>query len=206
MAVTRRGARSAPLKEEVNALKRERILTEARALFFERGYQGTTLDAVAERLHVTKPVIYAHWTNKAELLAEICERGTKHSLEAVERASKATGSPKQRLANMVEEMCRVIIDHQANVTVFFREEKHVPPESVRRIDTWRSSFDDKLSALLQAGNDAGEFKVQDVRLASLAIGGVITWMYAWYRPHGRLSPEELGGRISRLVLNMVGAA
>jgi TetR/AcrR family transcriptional regulator, cholesterol catabolism regulator len=206
LAVTRRGARSAPLKEEVNALKRERILTEARALFFERGYQGTTLDAVAERLHVTKPVIYAHWTNKAELLAEICERGTKYSLEAVERAVKATGSPKQRLSALVEEMSRVIIDHQANVTIFFREEKHVPPESIRRIDAWRSTFDDRLSSLLQAGADSGDFKVQDARLASLAIGGVITWMYAWYRPHGRLSPEELGNRISRLVLNMVGAS
>ena len=206
MAVTRRGTRSAPLKDEVNALKRERILTEARALFFERGYQGTTLDAVAERLHVTKPVIYAHWTNKAELLAEICERGTKHSLEAVERAAKATGSPKQRLAAMVEEMCRVIIDNQANVTIFFREEKHVPVEAVERIDAWRSTFDDLLSGLLQAGNDAGEFKVADARLTSLAIGGVITWMYAWYRPHGRLSPEELGARLSRLVLNMVGAS
>jgi len=206
LAVTRRGTRSAPLKDEVNALKRERILTEARALFFERGYQGTTLDAVAERLHVTKPVIYAHWTNKAELLAEICERGTKHSLEAVERAAKATGSPKQRLAAMVEEMCRVIIDNQANVTIFFREEKHVPAEAVERIDAWRSTFDDLLSGLLQAGNDAGEFKVADARLTSLAIGGVITWMYAWYRPHGRLSPEELGARLSRLVLNMVGAS
>lgn len=206
MAVTRRGARSAPLKEEVNALKRERILTEARTLFFERGYQGTTLDAVAERLHVTKPVIYAHWTNKAELLAEICERGTKYSLEAVERAAKATGSPKQRLAAMVEEMCRVIIEHQANVTVFFREEKHVPAESISRIDAWRSTFDDKLSSLLQAGVEAGEFRVTDVRLTGLAIGGVITWMYAWYRPHGRLSPEELGNRLSRLVLNMVGAS
>lgn len=206
MAVTRRGTRSAPLKDEVNALKRERILTEARTLFFERGYQGTTLDAVAERLHVTKPVIYAHWTNKAELLAEICERGTKYSLEAVERAAKATGSPKQRLAAMVEEMCRVIIDHQANVTIFFREEKHVPPESIERIDGWRSNFDDLLSGLLQAGVQAGEFKIADARLSSLAIGGVITWMYAWYRPHGRLSPEELGARLSRLVLNMVGAA
>ena len=205
MATIRRALRPAPLKDEVNALKRERILTEARALFFERGYQGTTLDAVAERLHVTKPVIYAHWTNKAELLGEICERGTKYTLDAVERALKAPGSHAQRLAGLVEDMCRVVIEHQANVTIYFREEKHVPPDAVKRIDGWRASIDEKLSSLLQAGVDAGEFRVQDVRVTTLAIGGISTWMYAWYRPHGRLAAAELGQRMARLVLNMVGA-
>src|SRR5439155_16749837 len=103
LATIRRALRSAPLKDEVNALKRERILTEARALFYERGYQGTTLDAVAERLHVTKPVIYAHWTNKAELLGEICERGTKYTLDAVDRWLKIPGTPSHRLAGLVED-------------------------------------------------------------------------------------------------------
>ena len=48
-----------------------------------------------------------------------------------------------------------MIEHQANVTIYFREEKHVPPDAVKRIDGWRSSIDEKLSSILQAGVDAG---------------------------------------------------
>ena len=46
------------LKTEVQEFKRLRILEEARELFFSQGYEATTLDAIAERLHVTKPFIY----------------------------------------------------------------------------------------------------------------------------------------------------
>ena len=38
------------IRDEVAALKRERIITAAVELFYERGYENTTLDAVAERL------------------------------------------------------------------------------------------------------------------------------------------------------------
>ena len=57
------------IKDEIAALKRERIIGAAVELFYERGYENTTLEAVAERLGVTKPFIYSHFGSKAELLA-----------------------------------------------------------------------------------------------------------------------------------------
>ena len=38
------------LKNEVSDFKRRRIREEASHLFFELGYEGTTLDAIAQRL------------------------------------------------------------------------------------------------------------------------------------------------------------
>jgi len=57
------------IRDEVIALKRERTITAAVELFYERGYENTTLDAVAERLGVTKPFIYAHFRSKTEPVA-----------------------------------------------------------------------------------------------------------------------------------------
>jgi hypothetical protein len=51
---------------------------------------------------------------------------------------------------------------------------------------------------------AGEFKVDDVRSASLAIGGMISWIYVWYRPDGRLTPEAIGERMATYTLRLVG--
>ena len=39
---------TAPLKNEIAAYKRRRIVEEASLLFFKSGYEATTLDAVAE--------------------------------------------------------------------------------------------------------------------------------------------------------------
>ncbi|ANK81699.1 MAG: hypothetical protein TEF_13510 [Rhizobiales bacterium NRL2] len=194
------------MREEIARLKRERILEEARQLFFERGYQGTTLDAVAKRLEVTKPFIYSHFENKAALLGEISERGTARSLEAITRAHDREGDPKMRLADAVEEFVQVLIDHRANVAVYFREQQYVPEESARKIDDMRAEFDTKLAALIQEGVDKGQFRVRDVGMATLALGGMISWMYTWHRPGGRLSDAEVRANMLELVMNMLRAS
>ena len=74
------------IKDEVSALKRQRILEEASRLFFEKGYSGSTLEALAGRLEVTKPFIYSYYASKADLLSAICETGITLSLVELEKA------------------------------------------------------------------------------------------------------------------------
>src|SRR3954452_19803727 len=86
------------IRDEVAALKRERTISVAAELFYERGYENTSLDAIAERMNVTKPFIYAHFTSKAELLAEICWRGIGSALEALDSVlATVEGTPRERL-------------------------------------------------------------------------------------------------------------
>ena len=47
---------------------RERLLTVAAELFAERGYAGTSIRDIADRLGVTKAALYYHFTSKAEIL------------------------------------------------------------------------------------------------------------------------------------------
>src|ERR1700721_4588510 len=85
------------MRDEILAYKRERILQEAVALFYERGFTGTTLDDIAAELGVTKPFIYTHFRSKTDLLAAICSPTIELSLDAVARAAKGPGSPEDRL-------------------------------------------------------------------------------------------------------------
>ena len=63
------------LRAEVSDFKRLRIREEACDLFFMRGYESTTLDAVAQQLEVTKPFIYSYYATKSDLLYDICRLG-----------------------------------------------------------------------------------------------------------------------------------
>lgn len=49
-------------------MTRERIVAAARALMAERGWTGTTIDAIAERAGVATPTVYAAFTNKLGIL------------------------------------------------------------------------------------------------------------------------------------------
>src|ERR1700687_1994873 len=112
------------MREEISAYKRDRILEEAVKLFYERGFSGTTLDDIAGKLGVTKPFIYTHFRSKVELLEAICRPTIEMSLEAIRQAAETDGSVTSRLQAGVISFTRVVLQRQANIAVYFREEKN----------------------------------------------------------------------------------
>ena len=192
------------MRDEIIAYKRERILEEAVSLFYARGFTGTTLDDIAAELGVTKPFIYTHFKSKNELLAAVCLPTIERSVAAIENADKTEGTPTEKLRLAIAGFTRVILERQANIAIFFREEKNLAPEALAEIIQTQKRFDRLLSKLLTEGVAAGEFDIPDVSLAALAIGGMISWSYTWHRPNGRLPVEELCDRMAAFALQMSG--
>jgi len=192
------------IKDEVAALKRERIVSAAVELFYERGYEHTTLEAVAERLGVTKPFIYAHFKSKAELLAEICGRGIGSSLRAIDGVLAMEGTPTEKLRLLGQKFVTSVLENQKPIGIFTREEKNLTPRDFKRISEMRRSFDAKLTGLLNLGIRRGEFRMADPAIATLAIGGIVSWTYVWYRRNGRLSAAKLADELAALILAVAG--
>ena len=194
------------IREEVTRLKRERIIAVASELFYERGYENSSLDAIAERMGVTKPFIYVHFASKADLLAEICARGIGSALAALNGVlTNFTGSLRERLAEVGGRFVVAVLHNQRDIAIMTREEKNLTPEAYLRISDMRREFDRKLVALLDQGVAAGEFHTSDTRMAALAIGGLVSWAYVWYRCGGRLTLEQTSEQLTQLILDMVGA-
>jgi AcrR family transcriptional regulator len=193
------------MRNEILAYKRERILEEAVKLFYERGFSGTTLDDIASELGVTKPFIYTHFRSKVELLEAICRPTIEMSLDAIAKAANHEGTATSRLRAGVVEFTRVVLQRQANIAVYFREEKNLSKVVLDEINGLRKRFDRVLSQLLQEGADTGEFNVPDVSVAALAIGGMVSWAYTWHRLDGRLQVDEVGEKMATLALQMAGA-
>lgn len=195
--------RISTLREEVHALKRERVLGAAAELFYQNGYENTTLEAVGEKLGVTKPVIYTLFASKAELLAEICSRGISSSLAAMDEVLSKDASPHEQLDLLGKLFARAVLGNQMYIAIFTREEKNLLGEDFQRISDMRRDFDRKLRDLLRRGVETGEFDITDCDLAALAIGGMVSWAYEWYRPGGRLTDEEIARELAHLILAMV---
>ena len=193
------------IKDEVAALKRERTIEAAAQLFYERGYENTTLEVVAERLGVTKPFIYSHFRSKADLLADICGRAVAASLVAIDAVMALDVSSTEKMKVLGREFFIAVLKNQRHIAILTREEKSLSPEDFKRISLLRREFDAKLVELLTAGSNTGEFQLKDPSVTALAIGGLVSWAYVWYRPHGRLELEALADEISVLILAMIGA-
>ena len=204
--------KDAPVVEDdirvaVARLKRERIITAAVELFYSNGFGNTTLDAVAERMNVTKPFIYSHFKSKSELLAEICARGISASLEAINRAVESTGTSAAKLEALTRDFMSAVLHNQKHIAIYTREEKNLDAGDSAAIQQMRREFDRKLVKLLDDGVAGGEFAIADTRMAALAIGGIASWAYVWFRPGGRLAVDQIADQMAGLVLamNMAGA-
>jgi len=193
------------MRDEISAYKRDRILEEAVKLFYERGFSGTTLDDIAGKLGVTKPFIYTHFRSKVELLEAVCRPTIEMSLDALIQAAQREGTPAERLLDGVVNFTKVVLQRQGNIAVYFREEKHLSEAGLAEINALRKRFDRVLSDLLQEGVSSGAFRIIDIRVAALAIGGMVSWAYTWYQPDGRLSFDDISAKLAHFVLQMVEA-
>ena len=98
-----------------------------------------------------------------------------------------------------------MLNNQRYIAIFAREEKNLAPEDYGRISEMRRTFDHKLVRLLDEGVAAGDFDVADTRIVALAIGGMVSWAYVWYRPGGRLAIEQISQELTGLIMKLAGA-
>jgi AcrR family transcriptional regulator len=66
--------------------RREQLLDISRALFAVRGFDGTSVEEIAARAGVSKPVVYEHFGGKEGLYAVVVDREMERLLAIVTRA------------------------------------------------------------------------------------------------------------------------
>ncbi|MXP10591.1 TetR/AcrR family transcriptional regulator [Pseudoblastomonas halimionae] len=197
---------NASLKSEFVAFKTNRIVEVASHLFYERGYSSCTLDNVADKLGVTKPFLYSYFKNKEAILAAICEVGISESLAALEAtlAGEHQGY-RERLAELVRQVGRIVIDRQEYVVVYQREMKHLSATDHERILRLRHSFDHQIAELIREGVEAGEFREDTDSFVAVWIGGLISWIPTWYSPAGHRTADEVIDQLVAAALRLAGA-
>ncbi|MFG1361304.1 TetR/AcrR family transcriptional regulator [Xanthobacter pseudotagetidis] len=79
-----------------------RILAAARALFLEKGYGATSMDAVAAAAPVSKRTLYQHFESKADLFAAVIDAAWSHLTRAPPLPAETAGCPRAVLRAYVE--------------------------------------------------------------------------------------------------------
>ncbi|WP_062380158.1 TetR/AcrR family transcriptional regulator [Demequina pelophila] len=75
--------------------RREQLLTVGRALFAEKGFEGTSVEEIASRADVSKPVVYEHFGGKEGMYAVIVDREVENLLGALSGALSQRAHPRQ---------------------------------------------------------------------------------------------------------------
>ncbi len=78
------------------AARREQLIAIARSVFAERGFDGASVEEIAARAEVSKPVVYEHFGGKEGLYAVVVDREVRCLLSMMQDALTA-GTPRMLL-------------------------------------------------------------------------------------------------------------
>jgi AcrR family transcriptional regulator len=162
------------LATEVQARRGSRhdeFLRAAAQLFAERGYAGTSVDDVGNRLGVSGPAIYWHFASKEALLTEMLSDISDRLLVGGTRCTSNARDDRHALANLVRWQVQFALEHPELITVQARDLAHVPLPARQRIRRTQRLYAEQWVAAL--GGVAPEVPESLRRAATHAAIGLI---------------------------------
>lgn len=167
-ALTERQART-------QAPTRDRILDAALAAWGTRGYEATSLDALAAGLGITKQSILYWFPSKEALLEAVIARSAQELAQAMQSALDGAGDGWAKIEAVVRSVFRLAA-RRPELLGLVREISRLGPPAATRMTLALQPLVRRASDFLEAEMDAGHMRRHDPNLLLLAIYSTVIGM------------------------------
>ena len=100
--------------------RRAQLVEVGRKVFAERGYEATSVEEIAERAGISKPIVYEHFGGKEGLYAVIVDREIEYIVSCIVEAI-STGSPRERLERAALAFLTYVKERPGGFAVLLRD-------------------------------------------------------------------------------------
>ena len=181
------------------ATRRDELTREAARLFAERGFHGTSMDALAQALGVQKGSLYSLIGSKQELLFETMREGA-HAFHAALDDIPEDAPAAERIRLALRGHLRVVAEQLDVATVFIREWRYLEDRYRTEILDERRRYEERVRELFREGVETGELRTDlDAGAAALLTLSAANWAYTWLRAGAKT--DELADRFTALLLD-----
>lgn len=187
------------LKNKTN--KRAIIIGEASKLFRERGFGGTSMRDLAEKVGIEAASIYNHIRSKDELLEDICFGMAQRYIDQLAQIEFMDIGFSAKIESLIRFHLQLVIDDASAVSVVNNDWKYLNPEKMIAFKAIRNDYEKRFAQLITKGIEAGDFKPINVSVALFTILSSLRWVELWYKPSRDISKEELAKDISTILMN-----
>jgi AcrR family transcriptional regulator len=178
--------------------RREQLLDIGRKLFAERGLEGTSIEEIAARADVSKPIVYEHFGGKEGLYAVVVDREVERFLAMAMRL--LDGEPSmQKFEFAAVELLRYIQDNSDGFRILVRD--HNPSSGS---GTFASLISDVASQVEYTLTDVLRDRGHDPDLAPMyaqMLVGMVTFAGQWWLDARTPKREEVAAHLINLAWN-----
>jgi AcrR family transcriptional regulator len=179
--------------------RREQLLDVGRRLFAERGLEGTSIEEIAARADVSKPVVYEHFGGKEGLYAVVVDREVERFIAMATRLLAGEDNHTEKFEVAAVELLRYIQDNSDGFRILVRDSN---PSSGS--GTFASLISDIASQVEYILGDVLKERGYDPKLAPLyaqMLVGMVAFTGQWWLDARKPELEEVAAHLVNLAWN-----
>lgn len=175
--------------------RRAQLIEVGRTVFAKRGYDGATLEEIAETAKVTRPVLYEHFGGKEGLYAVIVDREMEYLVRRISESISA-GTPRERMASAALAFLTYVKDQPESFAILTHD---APVNNAGGgMSAIMNDVAERVGAVFtSAFKDAG-YDPKAAPIYAHALVGMVTFVGQWWT-HVRKPPvEEVASHLAAL--------
>jgi AcrR family transcriptional regulator len=191
---------SRPRVRMTGAQRRQQLLDIGRELFGQKGYEATSIEEIAARAEVSKPVVYEHFGGKEGLYAVVVDREMQLLLDRFTSALSLPGHPRE----LLERAALVLLEYIEDETEGFRVLTRDAPPVTSGVGSFSSLIGEVARKVEHILADQFAGRGYDPHLAELysqALVGMVALVGQWWLDNRSPGKREVAAHLVNLAYN-----
>lgn len=184
------------------SIKRKDQITQiAQNKFREKGYRAVSMRELADHVGIEAASFYNHFDSKEGILKEICFRMAAEFFNGLELAIKDEKYYDKQLTKAIASHIKVITENTDASAVFFHDWRYLSEPYLSDFKEMRRKYEAIFRKIIREGMSKSIFEKQDETFSVLTIFSSLNWVYEWYDPKGKFTPQQIAENLSSLILD-----
>jgi AcrR family transcriptional regulator len=177
------------------AARRAQLIDVGRAVFAKRGYEAASLEEIADRAKVSRPILYEHFGGKEGLYAVVVDREMEYLVRRITEAI-TSGTPRERVEQAALAFLSYVKDQPDGFGILTRDAP---------VATARGGMSSLLNDLAERVGDqfamafkSAGYDPKSAPIYAHALIGMVTFVGQWWIDIRKPSVEEVASHIAAL--------
>lgn len=177
--------------------RREQLLTVGRRIFAEKGYDMTTVEEIATRAKVSKPIVYEHFGGKEGLYAVVVDREVSTLLAALEESlADQREHPRVLMEKAALAFLSYIDTHEGGFRILVRDSP--VSHAVGTFSALLTDVASRVEEILATQLRLHSYPAKDATVYAQMLVGMVAYTGQWWLESRKPSKEVLAARMVNL--------
>jgi AcrR family transcriptional regulator len=175
--------------------RRAQLIDVGRIVFAKRGYEGASIEEIADRAKVSRPIIYEHFGGKEGLYAVVVDREMEYVVRRISDAI-ATGSPRQRIESASLAFLTYVKDHPDGFAILTHDRPVASPGT--GMSSLLNDVAERVGGVFATAFKNAGYDPRAAPIYAHALVGMVTFVGQWWTTVRRPNVEEVADHIAAL--------